>query len=643
MLQLQNVSYAYQSGKIILKGVSIDVPKGYITALTGQNGAGKTTLLKLLYGALLPKVGKAVCDGTPINTQTLDEIHGKTAFISTDVWQAECKSTEWHAQLFSELYQNFDPERMEEILERFHFPEEAKSQSIETLSTGQKMQAQTALSLAKHPEYIIMDEPLANVDPVVKTDMLDMIQEAVAQGCGVIISTHLTSEIEMITDRIVTLEEGKIQYKDMQEDASEVMEDLTDTECPEIKAESNADRRTKENKNDFTGLFRWMKKENALNVRYMVALAMAAVVLVLQYFMGVGPVLSAAELFLMLSAVYEYFGKYSKIRNRESINGISTSVHFGKLLRFHRLPVKEYGKFLLRKFLPAWIVYACVLIASMILSFSPVSILYAVAWGCIPFAVAAAEIAAINRELTNENGLGWEIGSLLVHGVYHIFFLICTFGGITAVTLLIGVLLPYRLIRSGWPEDIPVVLTGSYTWLMIALVIAMALLIALLISSDDRLNIIAETIPLKNSKKSRLLFAGITAAVLLADIVCINTNYVICSGDQVTVAVWGKVREYTLEDVTACRMFDEQEELAIELTFSDGSTAQIFGTGSFSNNDLWSETYYSQYDYALELAEKLQEQGISVSLEDEDKIRNDISECDQKIRDSYEELAERIR
>lgn len=207
-----------RSRKFKMQDISFELEDGYILTLLGKNGTGKTTLLDMIYGVLKPTKGHVywndveVTGVQAIKAQTeYGHFRDEVAYVSNKVWCMDEILVEKNIVLFSGLYQHWDGERFEAILERLGFPKERLQKRYGELSTGQKMQVQIAFHLARNPRLLLMDEPMANLDPVVKTDLWDLLSHQCRdEDMGLIISTHLVEEVNDITDYIAVLKDGNM-------------------------------------------------------------------------------------------------------------------------------------------------------------------------------------------------------------------------------------------------------------------------------------------------------------------------------------------------------------------------------------------------------------------------------------------------
>ncbi len=626
MLTLQEVSFSYKRNEKIIQKANIEIPRGYLTALVGRNGAGKTTLLKLLYGALRPQEGKLLCDGEEIKRKNLDNFHDRCAFVIAEGWEVGDRSADWHIDFFDRLCENFDKSKAEELLKKFHFSPEDGRKQISKLSTGQKMQVQIAIAIAKNTEYIIMDEPLANIDPIVKTDILDVIQNAVARGCGVILSTHLMEEIEHLTDQILVIEEGSISGDFIKE------EDIsTDIDC---------EKRQKENSNDdCQAIYQLMQEESRYNIRHNIVLLMAFVALLYQGIIGVGPLLTCFQIFLMFAFAYEFYVRNTQLRVDVAV-GID-SLSLAEWLRYHKYPARTYPLYLLGKLRPWWCAYGIVLLISTVMDFSAVRILYLVSWAMIPPIVMMIEKAFMQWDGESDKNVGKESMILLLHGIYHI----CYYIHVASISFFVasGVTILFEdfIHLKGWSETIPTCMTDPYAWFTIVCMVLLITFLFAMSNKDDKFDFM-NLFRISGIYKIRLILGVLTLVSMAANIYMFSANYTIFGGDRFVISQWSSLSEYTLDDIESCHMYYASETFHLDVTFTDSKEVKILGNATYMNNDLWTETYDNDYSYALELTRALIKKGISPKLDNEDEIREMIRDYNPNIVRDFEALVKLI-
>ena len=212
MIEVNNLQYRYGITKesFAIRDVNIRLETGMITCLLGKNGAGKTTLLRLLYGMYHSGKGEILWNGKKVDSRNLAEYRTEVAYIGDEEWCTEGMTVRENTDLLKLLYPSFDGEYYEKLIRLAGMKKELDQEYFK-LSKGQKVKAELAFTLARRPKMLLLDEPFANIDPVFKTDILELIQNSVAENeTGILVSTHLTDEISDIVDQILIMESGSI-------------------------------------------------------------------------------------------------------------------------------------------------------------------------------------------------------------------------------------------------------------------------------------------------------------------------------------------------------------------------------------------------------------------------------------------------
>jgi len=195
-----------------LKDCNITVPKGSVTALVGPNGAGKTTLLKLLVSLNRPSSGAATVLGQ-IPEQTTDYLSG-IGYLAQEIPLYNQFTAADHFAIGSHLDPRWDNELATKRLNELRIP---LDRPVGKLSGGQRAQVGLAMALAKKPKLLLLDEPVAALDPLARVDFLTSLAKAVADAEGeltVIMSSHLLADLERICDHIIILASGVTQLCD---------------------------------------------------------------------------------------------------------------------------------------------------------------------------------------------------------------------------------------------------------------------------------------------------------------------------------------------------------------------------------------------------------------------------------------------
>jgi ABC-2 type transport system ATP-binding protein len=201
-----------------LRDCTLAVPAGRVVALIGPNGAGKTTLLQIAVGLIAQTSGDIeVLDGSrPGSPEARDGI----AFVAQDTPLYKNFSVADTLRLVASLANTWDGAHARARLDALGIPLNRK---VGQLSGGQQAQVALAVALARHPRLLILDEPVAELDPLARHDFMSALMEAVAvDGVSVVFSSHVLSELERVCDYLLLLSHGRVQI-------AEGTEELLDT------------------------------------------------------------------------------------------------------------------------------------------------------------------------------------------------------------------------------------------------------------------------------------------------------------------------------------------------------------------------------------------------------------------------------
>ncbi|MGH3067229.1 MAG: ABC transporter ATP-binding protein [Streptosporangiaceae bacterium] len=190
-----------------LRRCSLAVPAGSVAALVGPNGAGKTTLLNLAVGLAAPSEGTVrVLGGDPAGSPAaLDGI----AFVAQDAPLYQNLPVADMLHLTRNLNRRFDHGYAQQRLAELGIPLKRKAGK---LSGGQQAQLALTLALARRPRLLVLDEPLANLDPLARHDFMAMVLAAAAgDGMSVVLSSHVLAELERVADYLILISAGRVQ------------------------------------------------------------------------------------------------------------------------------------------------------------------------------------------------------------------------------------------------------------------------------------------------------------------------------------------------------------------------------------------------------------------------------------------------
>jgi ABC-2 type transport system ATP-binding protein len=216
-LRATGLGFRYRRrGGWALRDCEFTVPGGRVTALVGRNGAGKTTLLHLAGGLLRPGSGELraldAAPGTP-------EARARVALLTQDKPLYPRFTVADTLLMGEKLNSSWDRTSAERIVREGGIPLHAR---VGELSPGRRTRVALALALGKRPELLLLDEPLADLDPVARGDiMAGLMAEAAERGTSIVLSSHVLPEIEETCDWVLVLRDGRVE---LSEDAYAVRE-----------------------------------------------------------------------------------------------------------------------------------------------------------------------------------------------------------------------------------------------------------------------------------------------------------------------------------------------------------------------------------------------------------------------------------
>lgn len=204
MLKLENVEKHYRQFDL---NCSLNVPKGYITGLVGQNGSGKSTTFKCILNLIKPEGGTVEVFGKPADMLT-NEDRENIGVVLTDSGFSNYMTVNDIVSFSKNIYQRFEAEQFEQQCRRFQIP---LKQKIKEFSTGMKAKLKLLIALSHHAKLLILDEPTAGLDVVVREEILDILREYMEDGeNSILISSHISGDLEGLCDDIYLIDRGNI-------------------------------------------------------------------------------------------------------------------------------------------------------------------------------------------------------------------------------------------------------------------------------------------------------------------------------------------------------------------------------------------------------------------------------------------------
>ncbi|MEZ5989052.1 MAG: ABC transporter ATP-binding protein [Planctomycetota bacterium] len=193
--------------KRVLRGVDLDLAPGECTVLLGRNGEGKSTLLRLALGVLRPTAGALRVAGAD-PTRAPDEVRRRVGYVPDTPDGFAWMTLAELLRFAGAHYPTWSPARAQDLAARFAVPLDTR---LRALSRGQGMKAMLVLALASEPRLLLLDEPFAGLDPVVRDEVLQVVVSSLREeGRTVLCATHELEVAARIADRVAVLEGGRI-------------------------------------------------------------------------------------------------------------------------------------------------------------------------------------------------------------------------------------------------------------------------------------------------------------------------------------------------------------------------------------------------------------------------------------------------
>ncbi|MFN2747379.1 MULTISPECIES: ABC transporter ATP-binding protein [Bacillus] len=205
MLEINNLSKHYQD--FSLQNINFTLEKGYIMGFIGPNGAGKSTTIKLIMNLIKKDEGEINIFGLDSEKHNI-EIKQRIGFVYDENHYYEELTLSEMKGIISPFYKRWDEAVFQRYAKDFQLP---LKKQIKHLSKGMKMKFSLAIALSHHAELLIMDEPTSGLDPLVRSELLDVLQTLLEdENKSIFFSTHITSDLEKVADFITLIDNGQM-------------------------------------------------------------------------------------------------------------------------------------------------------------------------------------------------------------------------------------------------------------------------------------------------------------------------------------------------------------------------------------------------------------------------------------------------
>ena len=234
MIEAKAVTKSFD-GFLALNDLNMTVPRGSIYGLVGPNGAGKSTILRHLCGVYRPDSGVITVEGQPVYENPA--IKERMVVIPDDVYYYGSASVREMMKFYRGMYPTFSMERFEKLAEAF--PEVDAKRPIRRMSKGMQKQAAFWLAMSCCPDYLLLDEPVDGLDPVMRRQVWSLLMGDVAErGTTVLVSSHNLRELEDVCDHVGILSHGKVlierSLSDLQENVVKMQIVFQEREMPQL-------------------------------------------------------------------------------------------------------------------------------------------------------------------------------------------------------------------------------------------------------------------------------------------------------------------------------------------------------------------------------------------------------------------------
>ena len=206
-IELQNLTKKYVGFE--LKDISFSVPEGCIVGLIGENGAGKTTTIKSILN--ITKADGIIKIFGKDNKAYEKEIKKEIGVVLDDSFLSDYLTAKQINSIIKDAYKNWNENKFYDLLKQFNLP---TNKLVKDFSSGMKMKLKIATAISHNPKLLILDEPTSGLDPVVRSEILDIFRKYIEEDetRSILLSTHITTDLEHISDYIVFIEKGKMVF-----------------------------------------------------------------------------------------------------------------------------------------------------------------------------------------------------------------------------------------------------------------------------------------------------------------------------------------------------------------------------------------------------------------------------------------------
>ncbi|MBQ7890321.1 MAG: ABC transporter ATP-binding protein [Erysipelotrichaceae bacterium] len=204
---IEDLRVIYDGFKLMIH--HYEIPKGFVTGLVGKNGAGKSTLIRSLLGIISRNTGNIEILGMNFADHTL-EIKNRIGYVNDSFVFPPDANAQMMGRQIGQFYDQFDQAYYQQLLKKYNID---LRQKFKHFSKGMCAKFSIIFSMAHHADFLVLDEPTANLDPVSRREVLDLLYDMMQdEEKTILFSTHITSDLDQIADYVTLIDNGKIEF-----------------------------------------------------------------------------------------------------------------------------------------------------------------------------------------------------------------------------------------------------------------------------------------------------------------------------------------------------------------------------------------------------------------------------------------------
>ncbi|MCY1627113.1 ABC transporter ATP-binding protein [Staphylococcus pettenkoferi] len=206
LLNVKDLNKSYKDSEFTLSGLNLTIRLGEVVGLVGKNGSGKSTLINTLVGNRFPSSGEIEFFDQKVTSE--NEQYKEYLGVVFDDLRVPHKLDIKHIEkAFSHIYQTWDSDKFNELIQQFELP---TNRPVKDFSRGMKMKVAISMALAHDSRLLILDEATAGMDVSGREEVLDILEDYIGENNGIMISSHISEDIETIATKLVFMRDGRI-------------------------------------------------------------------------------------------------------------------------------------------------------------------------------------------------------------------------------------------------------------------------------------------------------------------------------------------------------------------------------------------------------------------------------------------------